>query len=157
MAKKDDDVRASMDSLRRIVRALRLAAGDVERELGITVAQLFVLRQLADGRGRSINELAAATMTDPSTISGLVRRLIDGGLVNRKTAPDDGRRAVVNLTARGAAMLERAPDAPQSQLMAALTAMPRARLRALTQGLADLSRRLGPVEPTFFFEDEPSR
>jgi DNA-binding MarR family transcriptional regulator len=149
----DEDVRKSMDALRRIVRALRLAAGDVERELGITVAQLFVLQQLADGKSRSINQLADETVTDPSTISGLMRRLVDAGLVNRKTSATDARRAEVSLTAKGRALLARAPKAPQAGLVAALEKMPRKRLRALTDALVELSARLGPVEPTFFFED----
>jgi DNA-binding MarR family transcriptional regulator len=155
MARKGaEDIRRSMDALRRIVRALRLAAGDVERDLGITVAQLFVLQQLADGRTRSINQLADETVTDPSTISGLIRRLVDGGLVNRRTSETDARRAEVSLTPKGAALLARAPNAPQSQLVAALSSMPPTRLRALTRGLAELSARLGPIEPTFFFEEE---
>jgi DNA-binding MarR family transcriptional regulator len=143
-----------MDALRRIVRALRLAAVDVERELGITVAQLFVLQQLAGGRARSINELADETVTDPSTISGLIRRLVGAGLVNRKSSAADARRAEVSLTPKGAALLGRAPDAPQAQLVAALSRMPKKPLRALAAGLVELSARLEPVEPTFFFEDE---
>jgi DNA-binding MarR family transcriptional regulator len=146
-----------MDSLRRIVRALRLAASDVERELGISVAQLFVLRQLADGGPHSVSELAVDTVTDPSTISGLVRRLLDAGLVHRGTSLADARRAELGLTAKGEALLRRAPEAPQSQLVAALSAMPKARLRALAAGLSELSARLEPVAPTFFFEEDTPR
>jgi DNA-binding MarR family transcriptional regulator len=157
MARRDDDIRSSMEALRRIVRALRLASTELERDLGVSVAQLFVLRQLADGRARSINELAEETVTDPSTISGLVRRLIDARLIHRGKSSADARRAEVSLTARGETLLARAPAAPQSQLMEALTAMPRARRRALAAGLAELASRLGPVAPAFFFEDEPKK
>jgi DNA-binding MarR family transcriptional regulator len=154
----DPGVRASMDALRRIVRALRLSATDVQRDLGITVAQLFVLRQLSDGRPRSINELAEQTITDPSTISGLIRRLLDTGLVRRGTSPSDARRAEVSLTPKGTALLRRAPAAPQSQLVAALTAMSPKRLSTLAAGLAELAARLGAAEPpSLFFEDEPTK
>ncbi len=149
-----------MDALRRIVRALRLSATEVERELGLSVAQLFVLQQLADQRPRSVNEIAALTVTDPSTISGLIRRLTDRGLVNRGTSAADGRRVEVSLTPAGAKVLRRAPAAPQSQLVAALAGMPEARRRAIAEGLVDLAERLGPVKPTFFFEGDapkPSR
>jgi DNA-binding MarR family transcriptional regulator len=155
--KADEDVRKSMDGLRRIVRALRLAATDVERELGVTVAQLFVLQQLADGKPRSINQLAEQTVTDPSTISGLMRRLLDAGLANRKTSEADARRAEVSLTPKGAELLARAPNAPQAKLVAALSALPAKQLRALATGLAAVASRLGPVEPTFFFDDEQPR
>jgi DNA-binding MarR family transcriptional regulator len=150
----DEDVRKSMDALRRIVRALRLAASDIESELGITVAQLFVLQQLGDGEPRSINEIADATVTDPSTVSGLVRRLLDAGLVDRKRSRADARRAEVRLTAKGAGVLARAPKAPQSQLVAALSGLPRKRLRTLAAGLTELASRLGTFDASFFFEDE---
>jgi MarR family transcriptional regulator, organic hydroperoxide resistance regulator len=152
-----DDIRASMDALRRIVRALRLASTELERDLGVTVAQLFVLRQLADGRPRSINQLADETVTDPSTISGLVRRLIGDGLIVRATSRLDARRAEISLTARGEALLARAPKAPQAKLVEALAAMPKARRKALAAGLTELASRLGPAAPGLFFEDEPGK
>ncbi len=147
-------VRAAMDALRRIVRSLRLAAGDVERNLGISVAQLFVLEQLADGRPRSVNEIAAQTLTDPSTVSGVMRHLIDAKLVHRAVSQADGRRAEVSLTARGAELLARAPDAPQAALLEALAALPQRRRRALAAGLVELARRLGGGPPSLFFEEE---
>jgi DNA-binding MarR family transcriptional regulator len=153
MRKEQDDVRASMDALRRIVRALRLVAGDVERELGLSVAQLFVLQQLADGSPRSINELAELTVSDPSTISGLIRRLVERNLIHRGTSAEDARRAEVTISREGAALLKHAPAAPQAKLVAALEAMPQKRLRGLTTGLVELAVLLGPVEPRFFFED----
>jgi DNA-binding MarR family transcriptional regulator len=93
-------------------------------------------------------------VSDPSTISGLVRRLLDGGLADRKTSEADARRAEVRLTKKGAALLARAPDAPQAQVVAALSALPRRRLQTLASGLAEVAARLGPVEATLFFEDE---
>lgn len=143
-----------MVALRRIVRALRLAAVSVERELGISVAQLFVLEQLADGRPRSINELAEKTVTDPSTVSGVVRRLIEQRLVRRDVSPLDGRRAEISLTAAARALLERAPRAPQQALVAALVQMRDTERRSLTAGLVTLAEQLGAPEAALFFEDD---
>lgn len=156
-AKPDDDVAAAMVALRRIVRALRLAAASVERELGISVAQLFVLEQLADKLPRSINELAEETVTDPSTVSGVVRRLIEQELVRREVSPLDGRRAEVSLTEAGRALLERAPNAPQQALVSALAQMPKTRRRSLTAGLIALSKQLGSPAAALFFDDDARR
>jgi DNA-binding MarR family transcriptional regulator len=150
----DAHVMTAMNALRRIVRSLRLAAGDVERELGVSVAQLFVLKQLADGRPRSMRELADEAMTDPSTVSGVVRRLVEGKLVKREVSDADARRAAVMLTREGAALIARAPKAPQDELLAALAEMPAARRRALGDGLQALADRVGPAPPSLFFEDE---
>jgi DNA-binding MarR family transcriptional regulator len=146
-------VRQVMDGLRRIVRALRLSATDIERDLGITVAQLFVLQQLADGKPRSVNEIAEGTVTDPSTVSGILRRLLSQKLVRRDTSPHDARRAHVTLTPKGKALLARAPQAPQARLVEVLALLPSRRLKALARELDALARRLGPTRPGFFFED----
>jgi DNA-binding MarR family transcriptional regulator len=151
----DAEVRTSMNALRRIVRALRLVAAEVERDLGISVAQLFVLQALGDGEPRSINEIAEAVVSDPSTISGLTKRLVEKKLVHRGTSAGDARRAAVSLTAGGVALLKRAPTAPQARLVSALSSMRAAARKSLAAGLVELAERLGPVEPTFFFEDEP--
>jgi DNA-binding MarR family transcriptional regulator/cytochrome c2 len=139
----EQPVREAMDALRRIVRALRLSAVEVERQAGISVAQLFVLQQLAHDAPRSINELAAATATDPSTVSGVVRRLLDAGLVSRKVASEDARRAEVSLTSKGAGLLARAPAVPQAKILRALSALPLERRRALAMG----RRKDAPVAP----------
>jgi DNA-binding MarR family transcriptional regulator len=97
------------------------------------------------------------TVTDPSTVSGVVSHLVDRRLVRRETSERDARRAEVVLTERGARLLERAPKAPQDELVTALSAMPPRERRTLAKGLLALAGRLGPGEPSFFFEDERKR
>jgi len=150
----DTITRRALDGLRRIVRTLRLSDRDVERALGISVAQLFVLQHLSDGQGRSIRELAAATLTDPSSVSVVVRRLVERKLVSRQTSGNDARRAEVTLTRNGRALLDRAPIAPQSRLVAALAALPAARQRSLCDALEQVADAMGDALPTLFFEEE---
>ena len=57
-----------LNSLRRIVQGLRMTAHSVEWRLGITGAQLFVLRELAEAPGLSIRRLSERTYTDPSSV-----------------------------------------------------------------------------------------
>ena len=148
----DPLVRDAMQALRRIIRALRLAATDVERAMGISVAQLFVLQQLAAGP-RSINQLAEATATDPSTVSGVVHRLLARKLVSRKAAADDARRAEVSLTPSGTALLARAPGVPQDRMLEALLALPARERRGVAQGLIQIADKMGQGDPSFFFEE----
>src|SRR6266851_1467874 len=54
-------VRAVLDCVRRIVRALRESSREAERKVGISGAQLFVLQQIAAGQARSVSELADRT------------------------------------------------------------------------------------------------
>jgi DNA-binding MarR family transcriptional regulator len=153
-AARERHVRASLDALRRIVRALRLSSTEVERSLGVSLAQLFVLQRLADGRPRSLVELAAETLTDPSSVSVVARRLVTRRLVVRRADPDDARRAQLSLTASGRALLARAPQPMQDRLVDALTALSDRRVAELARTLDGLAQQLGVGEAGLFFEDE---
>ena len=147
-----------LDSLRRIVRALRLSARAVEGRLGISAAQLFVLHQLADSDASSIDELAARTLTHQSSVSVVVGRLAERGLVVRRAARDDARRTEIALTATGRATLRRAPESLQEQLLRALGRLGPEQLRALGQQLTTLvdALEVDAGAPSMFFEDEPA-
>lgn len=149
----------ALDNLRRLVRALRVSSHAIERKAAVTGAQLFVLRELAAGPEVSIRRLAARTLTDPSSVSVVVARLVERGLVARRRDPADGRRVVLSLTRRGRALLARAPEPVQVRLVAAIRALPASRLRPFDQVLAQLVSAVdaGGGAPPMFFDDEPRR
>jgi len=155
-----DPVIAALDGLRVIVRALRASAYSAERGLGVSGAQLFVLREIESEPGISLAQLAGKTMTDPSSVSVVVARLVDTGLVLRKRDPDDARRAQLTLSPRGRSLLKKAPEPVQRRLIAALQAMPKKRVGRLAEVLGELSVALGIDQaetPQMFFEEEPAR
>jgi DNA-binding MarR family transcriptional regulator len=143
-----------MDALRRIVRALRISSRAVERDVGVSGAQLFVLRQLAAAPGLSLNDLVARTLTHQSTVSEVVSRLVERGLVSRRAAADDARRAELQLSAKGRALLRGAPEAVQEDLVSGFGRLPAAQRRALADALGAWieASGLADVEPTMFFE-----
>ncbi|WP_224368994.1 MarR family winged helix-turn-helix transcriptional regulator [Hyalangium versicolor] len=155
-AEDTEDIRTVMDSIRRIVRLLRVSARASERVVGISGAQLFVLQQLAEAGACSIGELAERTLTHQSSVSVVVSRLIERGLVSRRTSESDARRAEVALTPAGRTLLGRAPPMAQARLISGLRRMKAAERGALARGLLELVRESGAdVEaPTLFFEDE---
>lgn len=154
-----EDVRSVMDSIRRVVRMLRVSARASERLVGISGAQLFVLQQLADAGLCSIGELADRTLTHQSSVSVVVSRLMERGLVSRRVSEADGRRVQISLTPAGRTLLRRAPPMAQAHLIAGLRRMNAAQRGALAQGLSALVRELGADtrSPTLFFEDEAPR
>ncbi len=155
----DEPVAAALDSLRRLVRALRASAHSAERGLGISGAQLFVLRELAAEPGASLSRLADRTSTDPSSVSVVVARLVARGLVARRRHPTDARRALLALTAKGQTLLRKAPEPVQARLVEVLRGLPRKQLRQLSESLAGVVDALGLAAgaATMFFEDEPRR
>jgi DNA-binding MarR family transcriptional regulator len=149
-------MRVVMDSLRRIVRELRLSAREVERGAKISSAQLFVLETLADEAPCSIATLSERTLTDPSSVSVVTKRLVDAKLVSRKDSADDARQAALALTAAGRRLISRYPDPTQARLLGAMAELSQSELSALSLGLAALVRGMGMEEatPRMFFEDE---
>jgi DNA-binding MarR family transcriptional regulator len=129
------DVSRAVNALRRMVRGLRSAAETVERELNISAAQLFVLRELANTPDQSVKDLATVTMTTHSTVSQVVGQLISKNLVTRTTDELDGRRSVLRLTRQGAALLRKAPRAVQEDLVDGFALLTPSQRRGLAIGL----------------------
>lgn len=120
---RGDDQRAIgevMDGIRSVVRALRLNTRAIEKQLGISLAQLWVLQILAERPADSLNELAIATATHQSSVSVVVRRLVERELVTRTTAHEDKRRVRIELTDAGRALIVKAPPTVQVSLIAGL-------------------------------------
>jgi DNA-binding MarR family transcriptional regulator len=150
-----DAVAGIMDALRSLVRALRASAHVVERGTGISGAQLFVLRQVAEAPAGSMKELARRTSTHQSSVSVVVARLAKRGLVRRAPGAD-ARRTEIRVTPAGLALLGGAPGTAQERLIETLRRMPAERLDALSDSLRQLLDASGLDEhsPGFFFEDD---
>ena len=149
------DIRMTMDALRCLIQELRVSARAVEQHHGISGAQLFVLQQLAAGKALSVGALAERTFTHQSSVSVVVSRLAKRGLVSRHTGTDDARRTDVRLTARGRALLDRAPEVAQARLITGLRRLQPSERRAVARGLARLVQHMGlrAGAPSLFFED----
>src|ERR1700722_10124151 len=107
-----DGGQSIMDDLRRLVRWLRVSASAAQRKTGLSGAQLFVLQRLAEEKATSLTELASRTATDQSSVSVVVSRLVQCGLVARAASKADARRVEIRVTARGRAILRPPPEAP---------------------------------------------
>jgi DNA-binding MarR family transcriptional regulator len=89
----------------------------------LTVPQLRALLFVRRHPGASLSPLAEHLgMALPAT-SNLVERLVQAGLIERTTNPDERRRIQLTLTARGADHVERAQLLVRSRLRADLTAL----------------------------------
>ena len=96
-----------LDSLRRIVRALRISSRLSEKNYGLSVTQLFVMQQLKRSeRPLSMNELAQATLTHQSSVSVVVSRLVERRIVERVQSREDARRVEISLTLAGQKLLD---------------------------------------------------
>jgi MarR family transcriptional regulator, lower aerobic nicotinate degradation pathway regulator len=150
------DARAVLNALRRTIRAFRAAAQAAEETLGVSGAQHFVLEKLADAPSLSLNDLAARTMTHKSSVSVVVTRLVERGLVRRRRSTADGRSIVVTLTPAGERALARAPESAQSRMVAALRRLPTGDLSQFAGLFERFTDELGvgTLEPVMIFEED---
>jgi len=148
--------RQVLDAIRRIVRALRLSSQSARRQVGLNGAQVFVLQRLSGGRAMSVNELAERTLTHQSTVSVVVQRLVDKGLVQRTRSAADGRRLELSLTEAGRKVLRQAPNAAQEQIVQALHRMGDRSRGELAVLLTKLVQTIGLEDQHagLFFEEE---
>lgn len=108
------------------VRARLLAAIDAEATaFDITAAQWMVLMHLANGYAETAGELCRCSNTDTGSMTRMLDRLADKGLIARERSDDDRRVVKLRLTAAGRAL------APQ---------LPGVACRALNQHLRGFSR-----------------
>jgi DNA-binding MarR family transcriptional regulator len=153
------EIAVAVNGFRRIMRALRLAAGDTQSALGISAAQLYVLRQLAGGEALSLTELAQRTLTDRTSVASVVEKLVARGLIDRTASRRDRRRAEVRITVAGQHLLSAAPPAPTMLLVSALERLPQAELHALADALDRLVAELGleATSAALLFEEETAK
>lgn len=152
---------AILDSIRRVVQALRLSSRQAEHDVGISGAQLFVLRKLAEADGPlTLGDLATRTLTHPSSVSTVVSRLVARRFVLRNVALDDRRRVEVKLSAKGRTFLEKdSPVTAQEQLTRAIINLDKERRLTLAELLSQIITEagFGSDEPTMFFEERSPR
>jgi DNA-binding MarR family transcriptional regulator len=84
--------------------------------LGLTYPQYLVLSALWEGDGQTIGGIADRLDLEPSTITPLVKRLEQAGLVTRLRNPADERQVQARLTAAGADLQARTACLTQTLL-----------------------------------------
>lgn len=155
-----NDTQRILDAVRKLVRLLRLADRSAQRDVGLSGAQLFVLQELGRTPSLSLNELATRTCTDQSSVSVVVTRLVDSGLVSRDRDARDARRLVLNLTRAGRLLLQKAPPVAQEQLIDVFERMTPAERHRFAERfdwiLGELGAEQSPVE-MLFEESESER
>ena len=133
-----------------LAHGLERASKRMGDEIGVTGPQRLVLRVVGLRPGVSAGDLAAVLHVHPSTLTGVLHRLVAQRLLAREDDPRDRRRAVLTLTPRGRRINAVGRGTVEAAVAAALEGIS-ARDRAATQRvLARLAAELRPAG------DEPS-
>lgn len=145
-----------LNSIRQLVRALRLFDREAQSKYGISAAQMFVLHALQEDEVLSLNELADRTATDQSSASVVVQRLVEAGYVTRVSQKEDRRRIELRLTAKGRTVIRKSPPPAQQKILAAIDKMPAKERKAFAAMLEGFVHDIGVrgKKAPMLFEDK---
>jgi DNA-binding MarR family transcriptional regulator len=90
----------------KLCRAHRANVGELLAEVGLHVGQEMVLIELWEHDGLRGGELAACLGVEPPTVTKMLRRLENRGLLTRHQDPEDARSFRIYLTEEGRALEE---------------------------------------------------
>lgn len=152
-AKGEDDDERSLGEVLEFMRllwavdhGLQSRSKRMEAALGVTGPQRLVIRLVGQRPGISAGELAALLHVHPSTLTGVLGRLEARGVVLRRPDPDDKRRALLGLTAKGAKLDKVRSGTVEARVRATLGRLPAPRVRAARQVLSTLADALAEMD-----------
>ncbi len=105
---------------------------------GLTPPQFDIVATLGNTAGMTFKELGQRTLITKGTLTGVVDRLEERGLVRRVASACDGRSTLVRLTKSGEALFERTFAPHLAFLAPAFEALPEC-------GARELEKRLGQL------------
>ena len=129
-------------------------------EVGMTMSQAKVLYLVQAASGLRMSDLSARLGVSLSTVSGVVDRLVDQGLLNRRDDPADRRHVVLWMTDAGTTQLQLFRELNEGQIRALLSRIDAADLVVIEQALdvlaAAAARRAVAQTASRITEGEPA-
>ncbi|WP_437538540.1 MarR family winged helix-turn-helix transcriptional regulator [Sorangium sp. So ce726] len=133
-----------MKLLWAVDHGLQSTSKRMEAKMGVTGPQRLVIRIVGRYPGISAGQLAEIMQLHPSTLTGVLKRLQERGIIERRVDPKDGRRALLGLTARGRELDSLRTGTVEAAVRQALKSVPRRKLDAAQDVLAAVAEALQP-------------
>ena len=125
-----------------VARMLRTYADHKARQFGMTRAQWAVLARLDRFEGLKQSELAEMLDLQPISLTRLLDRLCDSGLIERRADPNDRRAKRLFLTPAARPLLERLGDLGEEMMTTALAGVARESAEQIVAQLAIVKENL---------------
>ncbi|RYE87482.1 MAG: MarR family transcriptional regulator [Oxalobacteraceae bacterium] len=140
-AKLEPEPLETLAKFRIIIRAAQRHSAAIQKQCGVSGAQLWILQEISEAPGLRVGELAARMAIHQTTTSNLLDALEKRGYL--KKSRDEADQRVVNLllTPSGSRILRKAPSPARGLLPEALARVDpkkRAQLDAGLQALLDV-------------------
>jgi len=149
---RESTVRTDEDLEIRVWLRLLVCVGLMEQEIrarlrttfGITIARFEILAQLYRvDTGLGMKELSDRLMVSKGNVTGLIVRMEDAGLIERRRDPVDGRAQTVSLTPKGRKLFDKVRPLHNEWFRELMHGFPRRDMKQLNDLLQGLKVSLG--------------
>jgi DNA-binding MarR family transcriptional regulator len=144
----DDVIESIVRELRGALRELRRSTAERIIRQGVSMTQIHVLWLLDNHGELPMSRLAELLAVSPSNSSGLIDRMVERQLVERRRVQDDRRLVVVGIGAEGSRLLRELEEVHHDGLRRALRRLEPQRLAAVLTAFSDfraaIEADLGP-------------
>lgn len=138
-----------LKKLRIVIRAAQQHSQWIEKQCGVSGAQLWIMKELHESTGLRVGALATKLAIHQTTTSNLLDDLEKRGFIERVRDPKDKRAVIVTLTAKGLTIISTAPKPAKGLLPEALTQMQDQDLLQLDSGLQQLIESIGVLDEEY--------
>jgi len=102
-----------MIALRKIIQAIDTNSKQLVKRVGLTGPQLVILQEITRMGEVTAGEIAQAVSLSQATVTGILERMENRGLLVRRRSERDKRRIMVRITRNGQQVLDDAPPLMQ--------------------------------------------
>ncbi|HZW12036.1 MAG TPA: MarR family transcriptional regulator [Noviherbaspirillum sp.] len=145
----------ALKKLRIVIRAAQRHSAWVEKQCGISGAQLWILQELHEAPGLRVGEVADKLAIHQTTTSNLLDALVKRGYVIKSRDEGDQRVVKLTLSEEGASLLHRAPTPARGLLPEALRKLDQDSLTDLNKGLQALLDVIEAVDEGYGLQPLP--
>ena len=145
-------MRSIVQGLRVVFRSIQEHSRWVEKQCGVSAAQLWAMWELYAHPGLRVSELSRALSIHQSTASNLLDKLERKELIQRQRRGPDHRVVQLYLTDKGRNLVEHAPRPAQGALSSGLMALPDPVLAGLNDNIAALVKAMDLADHTAALE-----
>jgi DNA-binding MarR family transcriptional regulator len=137
-----DQIREIVYQIRRLMQAGELYTKELNKTYQVSAPQLHCLLALYDHGPLPPSQIARHVMVKSSTITGIIDRLEQKGLVTRLRNSPDRRVITIELTEAGRTLARNAPPPIQHKIADGLKKLPEAEVEQVINSLSKLTQML---------------
>jgi DNA-binding MarR family transcriptional regulator len=139
---QQDPTREIIFSIRRLLQAKELYTKELNKKYQISASQLNCLLALHESGPLPLSQIAKSILVNSSTVTGIIDRLEQKGLVERSRISADRRVITIYLTETGNRLAENAPPPIQQKIIDGLKKLPPHEKQQIVRSLNTLTSML---------------